>query len=89
MKINWRVRFRNPVFWAQLVASILTPIIGYAGLTFQDLSSWPALGRILIEAIANPYIVGLTLVSVWNCVNDPTTKGISDSERALSYDEPY
>ena len=27
-------------------------------------------------------------VSVWNTLNDPTTKGLGDSERAKSYTDP-
>ena len=87
--INWKVRLRNPVFIAQLILAILTPILAYAGLTFQDLTSWEALANILIGAIKNPYVLGLIAVSVWNALNDPTTKGISDSERAMTYEKPY
>ena len=29
MKINWTVRFRNPVFWRNLAASIVLPILAY------------------------------------------------------------
>lgn len=39
MKLNLKVRFRNPVFIAQLVLSIFTPILAYAGLTVQDLTT--------------------------------------------------
>ena len=88
MKINLKVRFKNPVFIAQLVLAVLTPIIGYLGLTVEDLSTWGKLGEILFEAVRNPYVLALVLVSVWNAVNDPTTTGLSDSERALTYEEP-
>jgi len=27
-------------------------------------------------------------VSVWNAINDPTTKGLADSARAMTYDKP-
>lgn len=87
--INFRVRFRNPVFIAQLVLAILTPILAYAGLTYQDITTWSALGNLLLEAISNPYVLGLVVVSVWNAVNDPTTHGIKDSERAMTYSYPY
>jgi phi LC3 family holin len=30
----------------------------------------------------------LVAAAVWNAINDPTTKGLSDSERALTYDKP-
>ena len=39
MKLNLKVRFKNPVFIAQLIISIFTPILAYAGLTAQDLTS--------------------------------------------------
>lgn len=86
--INLKVRFKNPVFIAQLVLAVLTPILAYAGLTVQDLTSWEALGNILLGAISNPYVIGLVAVSVWNAVNDPTTAGIKDSEQAMTYEEP-
>ena len=86
--MNLKVRFKNPVFIAQLILAILTPILAYAGLTLQDLTSWQALGKILLGAISNPYVLGLIIVSVWNALNDPTTAGITDSAQALTYDKP-
>ena len=86
--INLKVRFKNPVFIAQLVLSILTPILAYAGLTAADLTSWPALGHILLGALQNPYVLGLVVVSVWNALNDPTTAGMADSKLALTYEKP-
>lgn len=88
MKINWLIRFKNPIFWVQVGAAFLLPILAYFGLTLEQLSSWGMLGDTLIRAIANPYVVGTVLVSVWSAVNDPTTKGARDSERALAYKEP-
>ena len=87
MKINWKIRLKNPVFLAQLVLAILTPILAYAGITMQDLTSWISLGQLLLDAILNPYVLGLVIISVWNAVNDPTTTGVTDSERALTYTE--
>lgn len=87
--MNLKVRFKNPVFIAQLILAILTPILAYAGLTFQDLTSWDALGKLLLGAISNPYVLGLIAVSVWNALNDPTTAGVKDSTRALTYTRPY
>ena len=86
--MNLKVRFKNPVFIAQLILAILTPILAYAGLTVQDLTSWQALGEILLGAIRNPYVLGLIVVSVWNALNDPTTAGVTDSAQALTYDKP-
>ena len=87
--INIKVRFRNPVFIAQLFLAVLTPILAYAGLTMQDLTTWKALGDLLLSAVKNPYVLSLVVVSVFNAVTDPTTAGITDSERALTYDFPH
>nr|DAG45823.1 MAG TPA: hypothetical protein [Caudoviricetes sp.]DAH30114.1 MAG TPA: holin [Caudoviricetes sp.] len=87
-KINWKVRFKNPVFIAQLILAILMPILAYAGLTVQDMTTWQAVGDLLLGAISNPYVIGLVIVSVWNALNDPTTTGITDSSKALTYDVP-
>jgi len=86
--INFKVRIKNPVFIAQLVLAILTPILAYAGLTAQDLTTWGALGKLLLNAVSNPYVLSLVIVSVWNAVNDPTTRGIKDSNRAITYNQP-
>lgn len=86
--INWKVRFKNPVFIAQLGLSLLTPVLAYAGLTLADMTSWSSLVQIMIESIKNPYLVGLIVVSVWNALNDPTTAGLSDSAQAMKYDSP-
>lgn len=86
--MNLKVRFKNPVFIAQFILAILTPILAYAGLTVQDLTSWGALGEILLEAIRNPYVLGLVVVSIWNALTDPTTAGLGDSNQAMTYEKP-
>jgi phi LC3 family holin len=88
MKINWKVRFKNPVFWASLAAAIVLPILTYMGLSWQDMTTWAALGKVLIDAVKNPVIVVSVVVSVWNLITDPTTKGVSDSAQALTYTVP-
>ena len=86
--INLKVRLKNPIFLAQLVMAIIGPILAYFGLTAQDMNSWSTLGKTLFNAISNPYVVSLVIVSVWNAINDPTTSGINDSEIAMTYTEP-
>ena len=88
MKINWKVRFKNPVFWFNLAASILLPMLAYLGFNWEDMTSWQAVGNVLLQAVQSPVIVVSVLVSVWNLLNDPTTSGLSDSSQALTYTEP-
>lgn len=86
--INWKVRIKNPIWWVQIALSIFTPILTYAGLTASDLTTWAALGGLLLGAISNPYVMFTVVVSVWNAINDPTTAGITDSTDALTYNKP-
>ena len=88
MKLNIPVRLKNPGFWAQMGLAVFTPVLAYFGLTGADITSWPILGQTLLAAISNPYVCALAAVSVWNAINDPTTKGVGDSARALTYDSP-
>ncbi len=88
MKINWKVRIKNPAFWVQLVISVFAPIFAYMGITAEDMTTWQGVGEMLFSAVSNPYVLFLVLVSVYNAVIDPTTYGIGDSKNALSYEEP-
>jgi uncharacterized membrane protein len=42
----------------------------------------------IVNAIKNPYVVFSVAVSVWNALNDPTTVGVGDSDRAMEYVKP-
>lgn len=86
--MNLKVRVKNWSFWVSIVVSIFTPILAYFGITMQDVTTWGKLLEIIVEAISNPYVVLMILVSVYNTLVDTTTPGIKDSERALNYTKP-
>ena len=88
MSINWKVRAKNPTFWASIALAVFTPILAYFGLSWNDMTTWAAIGDLFIQAIQNPVVVLSVVVNVYNTVLDPTTEGIGDSARALSYDTP-
>lgn len=88
MKINLTVRAKNPLFWVQIALAIVTPILAYFGLTAADMTSWAALGSLIVQAVSNPYVLCLAAVSAWNALQDPTTPGLGDSPRALGYTTP-
>ena len=89
MKINWAVRFRNPLWWAQVVCAVLLPVLAYFGLAWSDMTTWPSIGGVLLRAAKNPVVVVSVLVSVFNAVVDPTTAGVNDSRMAMSYRKPH
>ena len=88
-RINWKVRIKNPVFWVQAAIAVILPILTYFGLTWEDMTSWAAIGNLLLQAVKNPVVIAAVLASVWNAVNDPTTAGLKDSQRAMAYEKPY
>lgn len=72
--INWKLRFQNK---ATLLAIASTVIL----LAQQ-------LGLNLPDNIADVVNTFLTLLVLLGVINDPTTEGISDSPKALTYAEP-
>ena len=88
MNINWRVRVANPVFWVQIALAIILPILTAFGMSWEDMTTWPALGKLLLDAIQSPVVVVAIIASIWNAVNDPTTSGLGDSTLAMTYNKP-
>lgn len=88
MKINWKVRFKNPVWWAQLAIAIVMPLILGMGYAWEDMTSWVTLGETLWAAVQNPVVFVAMLTSAWGVITDPTTAGLGDSEQAMTYETP-
>ena len=82
--INLDVRFQNPQYWFMITIAIITPIVSYLGLNVSDVTSWGVLIDMLGQAIANPYLLVLVIVNVYNATVDGTTKGFKDSEMMLN-----
>lgn len=87
-KINWKVRVKNKQFWINLVTSAFGIILAYFGMNWEQLTTWESIWRIIFQAVQNPVVVIAILACVWNAINDPTTKGIGDSENAITYNYP-
>lgn len=84
MKINWKVRVKNPFFWVGLVAMFFCAI----GIDASTLTSWDVLVDSLKGLISNPYLLGTVIVALFGYVIDPTTAGFGDSATALCYSKP-
>lgn len=89
-KINWTVRFnpQNKAFCLRFALAIVLPVLTYFGFKFEDLTSWGVIIHLIGKFVSNPYLVGLTVINAFNMIPDPTTKGLGDSEQALTYDKP-
>lgn len=88
--INWKVRFNkeNVMFIGQVIISVVIPILTYFGLRASDITTWKMLWDTFINAISNPYVLVMAAVSLFNAITDPTTKGIYDSNTAMTYTKP-
>ena len=84
MRINWKVRFKNPYFWLGLIAVILAAV----GAEVEMFTSWVILFEKIKALLGNPFLIGCTVVAVIGYLNDPTTSGLSDSIKALTYERP-
>lgn len=88
MNINWKVRIKNPVWWAEVAAAIILPMLAAVGMSWNEVTTWAKLWEIIVAAIGNPVTVVAVVVSLWNAVVDPTTAGIGDSALAMTYNKP-
>ena len=84
MKINIPVRFKNPWFWVGLCGTILTAM----GVSPEMFTSWGAVWEAVVNLINNPFMLVSVVLAVLGVFIDPTTAGIGDSDRAMSYKSP-
>ncbi|EDP24170.1 phage holin [Parvimonas micra] len=83
MKINWKVRLKNRAFWIAIIPALA--LLGKQVLELFGMSvDFTNISKELLGIIETVFVI-LAIIGV---ITDPTTKGISDSERALGYNEP-
>lgn len=82
MKINWKVRFKNPT-WLTMFISLIV------GFVFNILKMFEIAPKVTQNQVMEIVSQVLTFLGLIGVLVDPTTSGIGDSERALSYDEPW
>ena len=81
MSINWKVRFRNKTF----LASILALVIAFVYDALALIGVAPAVDENNLLAAVNAVLTVLGMIGV---ITDPTTAGVGDSARAMTYEEP-
>ena len=86
--INLKTRLKNPVFWVQVVGAFFLTALAYNNMQPQDLTTWEGLLNMCAGVIANPFLLATCIWNMFSAANDPTVKGLKDSERALSYEKP-
>lgn len=82
MKINWKVRFRNKTFLTGLVSLVIVFVYNM----LQLLEITPQVEQSVVMQVVEGILTILGMVGV---ITDPTTAGLSDSNRAMTYTEPH
>lgn len=83
MSINWKLRIKNKTFWLALIPAVLL-LVQVCAAPFGYEWDFGSLNTQL-AAIVNALFAVLAILGI---VADPTTKGMGDSEQALSYEKP-
>ena len=81
-KINWKVRFKNKT-WLTMFISL---IVGFIFNMLKMFDVYPSFTESTVMTAISQVLTFLGLIGV---LVDPTTAGLYDSERALSYNEPW
>ena len=84
MKINWTVRLKNKQFWLSVVPAIALVAQAFAALFGYSIDLTTLVGK--VQAVINAVFGLLVILGI---VVDPTTAGVGDSARAMTYEEPW
>ncbi|MCC2231107.1 phage holin [Lachnospiraceae bacterium CLA-AA-H215] len=79
--INWKLRLKNKATLLAIVTAVIALIYQILGM----LGIVPAVSESEVTQAVGLVINILAMVGI---VTDPTTQGVSDSDRALTYDKP-
>lgn len=81
MKINWKLRFQNKT-------TLTAIILALVALVYQVLGVFGVVPKISQDELTTVIGMVINLLCLLGIVVDPTTDGVSDSARALTYDTP-
>jgi phi LC3 family holin len=79
--INWKVRFRNKTFLLLFIPYCISVI-------YQILSTFEAVPKVSENEIIEIVTMVINILGMIGIVVDGTTKGIADSEQAMTYNYP-
>ena len=83
-RINWKVRIKNKMFWLALIPAVLLLVQAGCAVFGIELDFGDLQEKLL--TVVNALFAVLVILGI---VVDPTTEGVHDSKRAMSYEEPW
>ena len=83
-EINWKVRIKNKIFWIALIPAVLLLVQTVCSVFGIELDFGSLQDKLI--ALVNALFAVLAILGI---VADPTTEGLYDSKRAMTYEEPW
>ncbi len=79
--INWKARFKNPVFWTTVIPAV-------TGFVYTVLGAFGIVPALAEDTVLNMVFMLITMLTTLGVLVDPTTAGIGDSKMAMTYKAP-
>ena len=79
--MNWKLRLQNKT-------TLITLLTAIVALVYQILGALGIVPGIAEDSIVTMIGIVVNVLCMLGIVVDPTTKGVTDSARAMSYDSP-
>ena len=79
--INWKVRIQSGSWWMGIISAVIVAV-------FAILKIFKIETSVTADEVMNVAMLVLMIPAAIGITTDPTTKGVSDSEQALTYEAP-
>ena len=81
MKLNLKVRFRNPVFWLTFGPAVIA-------FAYAMMGCFGVVAPIAEDTVTQAFVAIITALTTLGVLVDPTTKGLGDGALGGSYEYP-
>lgn len=79
--INWKVRLQSGSWWMGIISAVIVAVFAILKICKVDVP-------VTADEVMNVAMLVLMIPAAIGITTDPTTKGVSDSQQALTYDSP-
>lgn len=80
--MNWKLRFRNKATLTAIIFAVIAIVYKILNLAGVELAITEGTVKEVVEMV-------IFLLCLLGIVVDPTTDGVGDSNRAMTYEEPW
>ena len=81
MKVNWKARLKSGQFRMGVISAVVAAVFAIIPMCGVELS-------VTADQVLNVATLILMIPASIGIISDPTTKGLSDIQMALTYDKP-